>query len=718
MDQLSLPGSSTDYSEIVNIVLSSLSHEWSGIREDLKLHKGAPDERSLSTWIVEDPVQGTFFQLGKAEVDLFICLAKNSELGAALTLYFQQLLKEPEAGEISSFLTTLQNAGLTRTKIPGTSTPTKSWLKWLGSYLFFRIPILRPDSFLSRIEPFIRFLWSPIFVGIYVFLSAIGVVLVSQQIELYLSTVNYLLTPSGMFLFTVALAVVKIAHEMAHGLASKTHGLYVRRMGVAFMVFVPMLYTDTTDAWKLPTKKSRLLIDGAGIMTEMVIAGLALFGWTLVSDGPWKSLLFALSSATVISTLLGNLNPMMRFDGYYLLMDWWGVSNLHSRATMMLRYKIRRWILNWQGPSPERPHLQRRLWLFGLLCLVYRLFLYFGIALIVYHFVFKALGVLLVVFQIVLMIVLPTFREIRFWFSSQRYWGPGIRPWIALFISIVFICSLNVPFSWKTTFPALFLLEDVVKVEVPDYGRLVRELPKQGEVVQQGQVVVELQNELLEQERVRLSLERQQLRKTIENTPSGGNDGGYRKWLQAEESRLTAEYHKLDETINRLKVVSKIDGSVVSLNDALRVNSVISTQTPILTIADPSKWEVRAYIPVLSIEKIIETNLEEVLVRFDDLETKPFKVVPRSYALFPAIDYPNYALFDIANGPIATQDVGRQSQVPLQAQYTISFSVPNGAALRKAHGTPCSVELSGKKRSVIKCVIDWIMPILAAEGLV
>lgn len=710
--------SSERISEFIQKIRSLLPHEWVGVRKDLKLHKGAPDETNSPTWVIEDPVKGTFFQLGSQEVELFICLSMSDLLNESLASYSQRVANTPDETDIASFLVTLQKAGLTLGETEKPIVAGASWTRLLGSYLFFRIPLLRPDRLLCNLESYVKFLWSPFFVGIYVLLSLTGIVLVSQQIDLYLGTVNYLLTPSGVLLFLVSLTIVKIAHELAHGLACTHHGVYVRRMGIALMVFVPMLYTDTTDAWKLPSRRGRLFIDGAGILTELVIAGVALFCWALVADGPARSLLFLLSSASLVSTLLGNINPMMRFDGYYLLMDWWRISNLHSRAAAMLKYKIRRIVLNWQAMAPEESHLHTRLWLFGLFCAVYRFFIYFSIALIVYHFMFKALGVILFVFQLFLMIVLPLIRELRFWVTGRHYWGGRVRPWVSACVAILLLFWINIPIERKIDLPALILLQDVVDVAFSNQGRLMSSLPDQGTRVHSNQLLVEIHNDALNQEKLQLKWQNRQLEIAIANTPSGGETGGYRKWLQAEKARITAAIRALDEAIDQLKIYARIDGTIVKRSEQMQLLSIVAPQTPILTLADTSAWEVRAYVPESETEKLSVTDLGEAKVRFFDLETQPRVIIPRSQSLFPVGDYPNYTLFDIAGGPIATQTINvNDTPKPLQAHYSLVFDVPNGASLNKAHGTPCTVEISGERESITGRFLNWFLPILSAEGL-
>src|SRR5690606_27180482 len=187
---------------------------------------------------------------------------------------------------------------------------------------------------------------------------------------------------------------VKVCHELGHAVIAKAKGLRIPTMGVAFIVFWPVAYTDTTDAWRLTRRRDRLMIGAGGISVELGIAAVSLFMWNLVGEGPARSLLFLLATSSWLLSLLINLNPLMRFDGYFLFCDLIGVSNLEQKAHLSSRYWLRRLLFGWDKPlSDDPPRIPFAL--FGLAIWLYRLILFFGIALAVYHLFFKALGIVL-----------------------------------------------------------------------------------------------------------------------------------------------------------------------------------------------------------------------------------------------------------------------------------------------------------------------------------
>ena len=161
-------------------------------------------------------------------------------------------------------------------------------------------------------------------------------------------------------------------------------------MGVALLVLFPVLYTDNTDAWRLTDQRKKLQIVLAGLMVEFHIALLALFSWTVVEDGPLRSAAFFLATGSLVGSLLVNLSPFMRFDGYYALADFLGMQNLQPRAFELARWQVRQWLFGLPENPPEPFPATKHYFLvfYSFATWIYRFFLFLGIALLVYFFAF------------------------------------------------------------------------------------------------------------------------------------------------------------------------------------------------------------------------------------------------------------------------------------------------------------------------------------------
>ena len=150
--------------------------------------------------------------------------------------------------------------------------------------------------------------------------------------------------------FWVCLAVVKIIHEFGHGLTAKHFGGEVHEMGILFLVLTPALYCDVTDSWLLPNKWKRIWISAAGIYVECFLASIATFVWWYSTPGLLNSLAMATMFICSVNTIMFNANPLLRYDGYYVMADWLEIPNLRIKSTQFFAYLFQEKVLGLEIP--------------------------------------------------------------------------------------------------------------------------------------------------------------------------------------------------------------------------------------------------------------------------------------------------------------------------------------------------------------------------------
>ncbi|MCH8818776.1 MAG: SurA N-terminal domain-containing protein, partial [Acidobacteria bacterium] len=170
---------------------------------------------------------------------------------------------------------------------------------WFRRGVFVRIPLIRPDAFLTRTVDRVSVLASPAALALYVFISLVGIYFLVQRFDAYQSTFPYFFNASGVVVFALVIVAVKTIHEFSHAYVAKALGNRVPTMGVVLIFLFPVAYADVTDSWRMRSRKKRLLISLAGVMAELILAGLALFLWALSPPGPVKSVCFVISSVTL-----------------------------------------------------------------------------------------------------------------------------------------------------------------------------------------------------------------------------------------------------------------------------------------------------------------------------------------------------------------------------------------------------------------------------------
>jgi putative peptide zinc metalloprotease protein len=397
----------------------------------------------------------------------------------------------------------------------------------LSELLFLRIPLCDPDPWLNRVRPLIdRVLSGPVLALL------LGLVLWAG-IELALAgprawgQAEHLLQSDNLLLLYAATLLTHLLHELAHAAASKRFGADVRTMGVMLLMLAPMPYVDLSSSWALRDRWQRVVIGGAGMLADLVTGAVATIVWAWTPPGLVNELAYNLMFTTVVYTVVFNINPLMRFDGYYMLSDAIGIPNLHQQAQKQFARWWRRTVLRETGPDDAPASARRRafLGLFFLVSNVYRLSVMVGIVLFVAD-QYLGVGLVVAAAMVVTNFIAPlqkwlhTLRQPLFRFQQQRLLR---RSAVVLGVVLAGLVLVPVPDSQ--------VLDGVVEAQqnsrlYTDRGGVVERVAVQpGQWVKAGDLLVTLRNpeldsELLDVRAQRLQADAQALRSVNE----GGAD--------------------------------------------------------------------------------------------------------------------------------------------------------------------------------------------------
>lgn len=406
------------------------------LRQELELIEGGPGAGGSPSWLIHDPVRNQYFQLDWVSFEMLSCWGQGTpddllerlhergrvHAGAEDLNYLIEFLSRHQLLQVASGA-----AGQWAQRRAGMA---GSWWAWLlHNYLFFRVPLLRPDAFLSKTQGWTGFVFTRFFAGVTLLAGLLGLVGVGRQWDAFANTLVDFFSWQGLLAYGLTLAFVKVLHEFGHAYTAKRFGCQVPTMGLAFLVMWPVLYTDTNDVWRLKNHRQRLAVSSAGVLTELGVALWATCLWVLVPDGLLRSMFFLLSTTTWVSTVLINVSPFMRFDGYFILMDWLKFPNLHGRSFALARWHLRKALLGLKDPVPESfaPRQQALLIAFAWGTWIYRLVLFLGIAVMVYHFFIKLVGIFLFLVEIVWFVAKPLASELKVWRERWSDVLPGRR---------------------------------------------------------------------------------------------------------------------------------------------------------------------------------------------------------------------------------------------------------------------------------------------------
>ncbi len=287
--------------------------------------------------------------------------------------------------------------------------------------LALRVPLFDPEEVLAATAPVARLVFSGF--GAAVFLAVLGYALLlagRHWGELTGNVADRVLATQGLLMLAVAYPVVKALHELGHAWAVKRWGGEVHEIGVMLLVLMPVPYVDASDSMSFPEKWRRALVGAAGILVEVFLAALAMIVWANAEPGPVRAFAFAVMLIGGVSTVLFNGNPLLRFDGYYLLSDLIEIPNLASRSNAYIGYLVQRHAFGLREAQSPVTAPGEAPWLFGyaVASFLYRLFIALAIALLV-GTQFFIVGILIAIWSLVLMLGVPVARALRFLLTGQ-----------------------------------------------------------------------------------------------------------------------------------------------------------------------------------------------------------------------------------------------------------------------------------------------------------
>lgn len=624
---------------MADLVVNSVQEkakQWPILREDLALLKGPRAYDGSPTWTLYDPAVHRYYRIGWLE---FECL-HHWGMGNAESIATAIQNETPIDFDVTDI--ELFSAFLTKnqlTKPVGKECSTRFaclrhaskpgfWTWLLHNYLFMRIPLIKPDRYLQKALPLIDYFFRRSFMVLLILGACLALALVAQRWSEFSHSFQYSFTPEG-FLATVGMmSLSKVIHELGHASAASHFGCRVPTMGVALLLGMPVLWTDVTDAWRLPNRNNRLLIDAAGMIAELALAVIATLLWLALPDGPLRSGIYLLASTAWIITLGINLNPFMRFDGYYLLADALDIPNLQDRSFALAQWKLRESLFGFGIPIPESLPTRRRQFLivYAYSVWIYRLVLFTGIAWLVYYFFFKALGLALFAVEIGWFIIRPIAKEISVWRKLIVAQGTPLRPRISWLVPLAFLALLFVPWQSHLIAPGLFKAEAEYTFYCVEAAQVQDILVKEGDKVTANQVLVKLVSPDLDFKirtaQLKLSeltgrLSSQSLElKLARNNP-----------VDFEELQSTrAELAGLRAVKEKLTVRASFAGRVRDLSDVLRPGEWLAKDEPLGVVKSPSA-SVTAYVEEADLAKLQTGGTGRFYPEGGDLSPFPVNII-------------------------------------------------------------------------------------------
>lgn len=653
------------------------------LREEIAIFRGPAALDGSPSYTLHDPARNRFYRLGWPEFEI-LSRWNGATAEAVIDRVNEETTLSIEPEDVDEFRRFLLAYDLVRVSNPqGTAylagkakQMRTGWGQWvLHNYLFMRIPLLRPDRFLSATYPYIEWLYSRGVALAIMVIGLIGLYLVARQWDVFLGTFVDMFTAAGAIWFGITLSCLKVVHELGHAYTAKRFGLRVPTMGLALLVMVPVLYTDVNESWKLTARRQRVAIGIAGVTVELCCAAIAMCAWGFLPSGPVRSAAFLVATSTWITTVMINLSPFMRYDGYYVLSDWLETPNLHTRAFALARWWMREKLLGLGDDPPEDfpPARRRLLVFFAYLTWLYRFSLFLGIAAIIYHFAIKVLGVAMMAVEIGYFLVRPVAAEFLVWWRRRSEIHLSPRTMLTAAGAAALAALLLVPWRSGIEAPALLKSQQHIDVFVPGIGARVGDIKvAAGQSVDKGALMIHLVSpdidykiahtradlDIFEWEMSAKGLDRELL--------------AHSKVTEQEYAASLAEYRGLLDEKARLEVTAPIAGKVVDVDDGLAPGMWVKAKSRLASVIDPSAVIVEAYVDEADLDRIAVGDTATFYAEADNRIEAPLRITEIARGSTRMLTDPYLA--SVYGGPITVRTQKQNELIPDRTLYRVTLT--------------------------------------------
>ncbi len=546
-----------------------------------------------------------------------------------------------------------------------------------------KIPFFDPDRFLTKFSSLARNLFTPTAMGLWSVIVLFALVLgVSNFEEILYDVAKIELSPAQIVVFWLIYPLIKIFHEAGHGLAVKAFGGEVHEAGINFLLFMPIAYVDATASWSFRNKWRRILVGAAGIMTELFIAALALFLYLLVEPSFIKDLALNTILIATVSTLLFNGNPLLRFDGYFILEDLLEIPNLATRSKKYYYYLTQKYILKLENIYTPSTAYGEEKWflLYGFLSPLYRLTILLGITIYLAD-TFLVVGLGLGIWIVVMQIVLPIFKAVIFLAKSKLVAPKRARGVGLIFIIVIALFSVvNIPFSTTSSIQGVVLPLHGSEVVAKTSGFVENVLAASGENIEKNQAIIKLLDRELLTKQKELSAQLNELK--IELRYEQRRSIVKSQMIKDDINAVKSELKLVSQKISQLDIYSHTDGKFV-LRDRRNLSDRFIHQGDVVgDIINRDDLVIRALVPQARIGLLerYETSVEFMLA--GDMQTSyKSKIIAQTPQATTHI--PSQVLALDGGGTLLTDSSNTNEKKLLTPMFQIDLSLPETLKIDK-----------------------------------
>ncbi len=455
-------------------------------------------------YVVRDPISFKTLRLDPEDYQVLVALHEDRSLSDTFaSLVADGVLTEDDEEDFYAFVLNLHRQGMLSLPVNDADSlyarferrrRLEARAKVLG-FLFLRVPLVNPDHFLDRTVRYVAPLFTRTALIAWALLMLVALAVVIARWNDLSAPILAMISGDRLVLLWFTLIGLKVIHEFGHAYACKVFSGRVPEMGAFFILFTPCAYVDATDSWSFASRTKRIIVALAGMYFESIVGAVALFVWAMTSESTLNTIAYQTVMLSTIVTIGFNINPLMRYDGYYILSDLVNIPNLRSRATEAFRAFLKRLAIGIRSEDGLTPRLRRLLIPLGFAFSVYKSLLLLSISALIATKIYF-LGIAIALFYVGSTLAKHGVGLVRYLLFSDET-RPARPRAVAVFILIFVVlpaCALLIPVRPTTTVRGIVghARETTVRAQVP--GFLVAPPPSVGTIVREGQTLATLRN--------------------------------------------------------------------------------------------------------------------------------------------------------------------------------------------------------------------------------
>jgi putative peptide zinc metalloprotease protein len=508
--------------------------------------------------------------------------------------------------------------------------------------MFMRFPLLDPDRFLVRTLPVIGKFISPFGALLWLVVVGLGLKVVTDNFGDLKAQGEGVLAVNNLLLLYLGTIAVKALHEFGHAYFCRKFGGEVHVMGVMLMIFTPMPFVDATSSWSFRERWKRVLVGSAGMIVELFFAAIAAFVWARTAPGILHGLAYNIMFVASVSTIVFNVNPLMRFDGYYILSDLLEIPNLNQRATMQLQYWAERYLYGVKKAEPPARTRREAGWLgvFGITSGIYRAIVFSGILLVIADR-FLIVGIVMAAACLISWAVFPVVRFIKYLATSPRLdrvrnRAVGVTAGLAA-LALILLCVVPFPYSFRA--PGVVVASQRTEIVNETGGQVVGLLTKPGSFVKQGAPLLKLESPELDLQLAATTARLDEVNaRLLQAVDSESADIAP---LSSLRDSVSAALEKLQEDSRNLTVRAPHDGVWVAPAIGEFIGRWLPRGTGLGLLANPAAFEFEATVMEEDVNALFAKKIYGANVRFyGDAGTRiplaDWRVVPGGQNMLPS----------------------------------------------------------------------------------